>query len=470
MGAIPGLGIVLAIAIGIPFTLMLGSVNAMAFLLAVYEGAMYGGSVSAILIGAPGTPANAATVFDGYPMTKKGQAGKALDLVLYASVIGNLFGEVTLIFVAAQIAKAALRFGPAETFSLIVFALSIIASTTGKNLPKGYISATIGFIIAIVGIDEISGSFRYTFNTLDLQSGIGMIPLLVGIFAMSELIIMAESRVSATEVVFKKSPNPEDNKATLKELKKEWRVLFESSALGVFLGALPGLGGTVAAFIAYGNAQHRSKDPNAFGTGIPAGVIAAESANNGTCGGALIPLLTLGIPGDISTSVLLGAFMLHGLRPGPMLFQEHPIETYAIFFTLIASSFMLLLIGKAGIRIFIRFLNVSRETLIPIVLLFCFVGTYSVSTSFFDLSLLVFFGIVGYFLRKFKIPLTPFLIAYILEPFAEFNFMRALIIGDGNPAIFFTRPISLVFIILAFAYVIFTVYRRRKHPPIEGEF
>jgi putative tricarboxylic transport membrane protein len=462
MGAIPGLGIVLAIAIGIPFTLMLGPVDALAFLLATYESAMYGGSISAILIGAPGTPASAATVFDGYPMTKKGQAGKALDIALYASVFGNLIGEVILILVAAHIAKVALKFGPAETFSLIVFALTIIASTTGKNLPKGYISATIGFLIAMVGMDEVTGSYRFTFNTLDLQSGIGMIPLLVGIFAMSELILMAESRLSAETAVLKKSPNPEDNRTNFKEMKKEFRVLIESSSLGVFLGALPGLGGTVASFIAYGNAQHRSKDPEAFGTGIPRGIVAAEGANNGTCGGALIPLLTLGIPGDISTSVLLGAFMIHGLRPGPMLFVEHPIETYAIFLTLIINSFMLLFIAKAGLKIFIRFLNITKQTLIPIVLLLCFVGTYSVSTSFFDLGLLIFFGIVGYFLRKLQIPLTPFLIAYILEPFAEYNFMRSLIIGDNNPLIFVIKPISAVFLILSVASVVFTVYRRRK--------
>lgn len=467
MGAIPGLGIVLAIAIGIPFTLMMGAVNGMAFLLAVYEGSIYGGSISAILIGAPGTPAAAATVFDGYPMTKKGQAGKALELALYSSVIGNLVGEVILILVAAQIAKVALKFGPPERFSLIIFALTIIGSSSGRSLPKGLISATIGFIIAIVGTDEISGSFRYTFNTLDLQSGIGLIPLLVGIFAISELIMIAESRAGQEEAVLAKSPNPEDNRLSLKELRKELRTIFESSGLGVFFGTLPGLGSTVAAFIAYGNAQRRSKNPDSFGTGITTGVAAAESGNNAVAGGALIPTITLGIPGDIANSVLLGAFMLHGLRPGPELFQKHPVETYAIFLTLITSSFMLLVVGKIGIKIFVRFVNITKQVLIPVVLLFCFVGTYSVSTSCFDLGLMVFFGVVGYFLRKFKIPMTPFLIAYILEPIAEAEFMRSLIISAGNPLIFFARPISLLFMVLMVLSVAFTVYRRKKHPPAE---
>lgn len=465
MGAIPGLGIVLAIAIGIPFTLMMGAVNGMAFLLAVYEGSIYGGSISAILIGAPGTPAAAATVFDGYPMTKKGQAGKALELALYSSVIGNLCGEVTLILVAAQIAKVALKFGPPERFSLIIFALTIIGSSSGRSLPKGLISAGIGFMIAIVGTDEISGSFRYTFNTLDLQSGIGLIPLLVGVFAISELIMIAESRAGQKEAVLIKSPNPEDNRLSFKELRKELRTIFESSGLGFFFGTLPGLGSTVAAFIAYGNAQRRSKNPDSFGTGIPTGVAAAESGNNAVAGGALIPTITLGIPGDIANSVLLGAFMLHGLRPGPELFQKHPVETYAIFLTLITSSFMLLLVGKIGIKIFVRFVNITKQVLIPVVLLFCFVGTYSVSTSSFDLGLMVFFGVVGYFLRKFKIPMTPFLIAYILEPIAEAEFMRSLIISAGSPLIFFTRPISLFFMVLMVLSIVFTIYRRKKHPP-----
>jgi putative tricarboxylic transport membrane protein len=469
MGAIPGLGIVLAIAIGIPFTLMMNPVNAMAFLLAVYEGAIYGGSISAILIGAPGTPAAAATVFDGYPMCKKGQAGKALEIALYSSVIGNLFGEVTLILIAAQIAKVALKFGPPEKFSLIIFALTIIGSSSGRSLPKGLISATIGFMIAIVGTDEISGSFRFTFGTLELQSGIGLIPLLVGIFAVSELIVIAESRTGQVEAVLTKSDNPDDNRFSIGELKKELRTIFESSALGVFFGCLPGLGSTVAAFISYGNAQRRSKDPDSFGKGNPTGVAAAESGNNAVAGGALVPTITLGIPGDIANSVLLGAFMLHGLRPGPELFTKHPVETYAIFLTLIVSSFMLFFIGKAGIKLFVRFLNITKQTLIPVVLLFCFVGTYSVSTSIFDLGLMVFFGVVGYFLRKFKIPLTPFLIAYVLEPIAEAEFMRSIIISDGDPSIFLTRPISLAFIILMVLSVGFTIYHRKKHPPL-GDF
>jgi putative tricarboxylic transport membrane protein len=324
-------------------------------------------------------------------------------------------------------------------------------------------------MIAIVGTDEISGSFRFTFDTLELQSGIGLIPLLVGVFAVSELVMIAESRAGQVEAVLTKSPNPEDNRFSIKELKKEIRTIFESSALGVFFGCLPGLGSTVAAFISYGNAQRRSKDPNSFGKGNPTGVAAAEAGNNAVAGGALVPTITLGIPGDVANSVLLGAFMLHGLRPGPELFEKHPVETYAIFLTLIVSSFMLFFIGKVGIKIFVRFVNITKQVLIPVVLLFCFVGTYSVSTSVYDLGLMIFFGVVGYFLRKFKIPLTPFLIAYVLEPIAEAEFMRSIIISDGNPSIFVTRPISLIFLILMVISVAFTVYRRKKHPPT-GDF
>jgi len=471
VGAIPGLGIVLGISLGLPFTFMMGPVMGISFLLGIYKGAIYGGSISAILIGTPGTPAAAATVFDGYPMTKKGQAGKALEMALYASVIGDVFGEAILIVVAAQLAKIALKFGPPEKFSLIVFALSIIGATSGKSLPKGMISAAIGFMVGIVGTDEVSGSFRYTFDTLELQSGIGLIPMLVGVFAISELVMLAEQRTGRKAVILTTSDNPEDNRVSWKELKGEIRTIFDSSVLGVFFGALPGLGSTIAAFVAYGNAQRRSKDPDKFGTGILTGVAASESGNNAVAGGALIPALTLGIPGDIATSVLLGAFMLQGLRPGPELFEKDAAIVYAIFIGLVISSVVLFIWGKIGIKLFVRFCNLTREVLIPVVLLFCFVGTYAVGTSIFDLGVMVFFGVVGYFLRKLGIPLTPFLIAYILEPIAEAEFQRAMITSDGNPSIFFTRPISLFFMVLVILSIVFTAYRRIKSPPVaEKEF
>ncbi|MCL1940096.1 MAG: tripartite tricarboxylate transporter permease [Desulfovibrionaceae bacterium] len=450
IGVIPGLGPAVAISLSIPLTYTLGPATAIAFMLGIYKGGTYGGSISAILINTPGTPAAAATVLDGYPMAKQGKAGKALGIALYASVFGDAFSILILCVLAEPIARAALRFGPTELFSLLLFALTIVASLSGKNLIKGLIAAALGLAVCMVGMDAMTGIPRLTFGILALDDGFSIVPMVIGMFAVTEVINQAESRsVSAGGALLPTSDNPDDNRVSWKDFKRCLPIFAQSSLVGVGIGALPGTGSTTAAYLSYGMAQKRSKHPEEFGKGSIEGLAAAESGNNAVCGGALIPMLTLGIPGDVVTAILMSALIVHGVHIGPMIFNEHRVFVFTLFGMLIVSILMLYLVGLVAIRGCRKLATMPHSLVMPIVLLLCVVGSYAVSYSMTDVWMMLGFGVLGYAMNKLEIPLPPFIIAFVLGPMLEQSLRRALILSRGDYSIFVTHPISLGFLALA---------------------
>ncbi|MBW2038080.1 MAG: tripartite tricarboxylate transporter permease [Deltaproteobacteria bacterium] len=467
IGSIPGLTVTMATALMVPLTFKMDPIPAIAMLLGVYKGGMFGGSVSAILINTPGTPAASATVLDGFPMSQKGQALKALKMALYSSVMADTSSDIVLILVAPPLAMLALKFGPPEIFSLVLFSLTIIAAVSGKSLLKGFVAATLGILFATVGMDPVAGTSRFSFGYIEILKGIGLIPMLIGLFAISEILVRVEIKVKdkLQQMALKYSDRPEDNKISWSEMRGCLHTIFRGTALGTFIGAIPGLGSTITAFLNYGMAQRGSKHPERFGEGELEGVAAAESGNSAVCGATLIPLLSLGIPGDIVTAVLLGAFMIQGIAPGPMLFQEHGNIIYALFIGLMVCNLGNLVIGSLSIRAARNIFKVPEAIIYPIILLLCFVGTYAVDNSLFDVQAMFFFGILGYVMRKFDYPLAPLLIAFVLGPMLENALRQALIMSDGNVSIFLTHPISLGFLIVTVITIIFIVPKVLKRPP-----
>lgn len=459
VGAIPGLTGTMAVALALPFTFYMDPITGIILLVGIYKGAIYGGSISAILIKTPGTPAAACTVMDGYPLAQKGQARKALDMALYASCVADFISNIALIFFAGFIASFALRFGPPEFFLLICFSLTIIAGVAGKSLIKGLISAALGLLLATIGMDLVYGSDRLTFGNPDLMGGLNFIPVLIGLFALPELIDAAVRGVSKGKAGLHRL---EGGGVTLKEFLHSLKSILRGSFIGVVLGAIPGIGGAPAAFMSYSEAKRGSKHSENFGYGELEGVAASEAGNNGCCGATMIPLLALGVPGDVITAVILGAFMVHNLTPGPMLFQQHLPLVYAIFVGIMLSSLMMFIMGKACIRGFAKIADVPKQILFPVVLVLCFYGSYAVNNSMFDVLSAVFMGVLGYFMLRLGIPEAPFLIAFILGPMFEDNLRRSLLLSSGSPAIFFRSSICIFFMGLTVLSIALLVRRNLK--------
>jgi putative tricarboxylic transport membrane protein len=442
IGAIPGFTGAMGVALALPFTFYIHPITAILFLVGIYKGAIYGGSITAILIKTPGTPAAACTVLDGYPMAKKGQAGKALGMALYASVVADFVSNLSLILLAAPIASFALRFGPPEFFALITFSLTIIAGVSGKSLIKGIIAGGLGLIAATIGLDSVYGSTRFAFESVNLMGGLNFIPVLIGLFAIPEILNEFGKRQGVRPKVFDLG----QQRLRLSEFKRSLKTIIRGSIIGVIIGAIPGIGGAPAAFLSYNEAKRGSKHPDTFGQGEIEGVAAAESGNNGVCGATLIPLLTLGVPGDVITAILLGAFMIHDLKPGPILFQKNIDVIYGIFVGIMLSSIAMLIIGKFSIRLFSRIGKVPVSFLFPAVLVLCVYGTYAVDNKMFDILVMLVMGLIGYFMLLFEIPPAPFLIAFILGPMFEDNMRRSLLLSKGDPVIFFRTAICWVFL------------------------
>jgi len=464
IGVLPGLGPPVAISLAIPMTYSLDPLLGMAVMLGIYKGGTYGGSISAILINTPGTPAASATVIDGYALAKQGKAGKALDIALYASVFGDAFSIMLLCVIAQPIAAMACKFGPVELFSLLFFAMTIIAGLAGKSMAKGLISACLGLAFCMVGIDPVVGLPRFTFGATFLEAGINVIPLIVGLFAISEMMQQVATGISLTGGmnIAGSSRNPEDNHATLADIKRCLPVFFQGSCIGAAIGALPGTGAATAAFITYGVAKKRSKHPEEFGNGALEGVAAPEAGNNAVCGGALIPMLTLGIPGDVVTAVLMGALMLHGINAGPSVFTEHRVFVFTLFGMLLVSILMLLLLGKIAVRACRRLAELPQVYISTVVILLCIAGTYAVSSMISDVWLMLLFGVVGFALLQLDIPLPPFIIAFILAPKMEQSLRQALLISDGNPIVMLTHPISAFFLFLALFAIVRIILANKK--------
>jgi len=456
IGAIPGMTVTMGVALTLPFTFNMHPAVGILLLLGVYKGGVYGGSITAILIKTPGTPAASCTVLDGYPMSQKGEARKALDMALYASCFADFVSNISLILFAGLLASFALRFGPPEYFTLIVFSLTIIAGIAGQNMAKGMISAGLGLLLATIGLDLVYGTKRFVFGEVELMAGLNFIPVLIGLFALPEIINYYAKKFEERGDVQALS----GTHATFSEFRRCFKTIFRGSIIGVVLGAIPGIGGAPAAFLSYSEAQRTTKNPKArFGDGEIEGVAAAEAGNNGTCGATLIPLLALGVPGDIVTAVILGAFMIHGLQPGPLLFQDNLDLIYALFMGIMISSMFLFIVGKSAIRIFSHVVLLPNKILFPMVLVLCVYGGYAVNNNPFDILVMLLIGLIGFGMLRAGIPAAPFLIAYVLGPLLEDNFRQSLLLSQGGLEIFVRNEICWIFWGLT-TLVVFVLIRR----------
>ena len=440
-GAIPGMSATMAVALTLPFTFALQPITGILLLLGVYKGGIFGGSIPAILIKTPGTPASSATILDGYPMAEKGQAGKALGMALYASCTADVISNMSLILFAGWLASFALSFGPPEFFTLILFSLTIIAGVSGVSLIKGLLSAVCGLLLATVGLDLVYGTNRFTFNDPNLMGGLNFIAVLIGLFAIPEILSYVWHPGGGKGTVRALG----EQHVTFAEYRKCFRSIIRGSFIGVILGSIPGIGAAPAAFLSYSEARRRSPNKENFGKGEIEGVAASEAGNNGVCGATLIPLLALGVPGDVITAIVIGAFMVHGLQPGPMMFVANANIVYALFLGLIISSVLLLIVGSVAIRLFRYIVDVPRSVLMPSVLILCVFGVYAVNNNVFDIIVMFGMGWLGYFMMRNNIPAAPFLIAFILGPLLEDNFRQAMLMSNGDPQILFRSWITWFF-------------------------
>ncbi|NLI90069.1 MAG: C4-dicarboxylate ABC transporter permease [Epulopiscium sp.] len=454
-GAMPGLTSTMGIALLMPLTFAMKPEIGILLLIGIFVGAIYGGSITAILINTPGTPSAAATLLDGYPFTLKGEAGRALGIATVASAGGGIISGVILILIAPLLAEFALRFSAPEIFGLALFGISIIASISGDSLVKGLMSGTLGLILSLIGMDNITGYARFTFGSTFLSGGLAFIPVLVGLFALSQCFVSIED-------IFEK--RAEINKITRalptkEDLKTIWPTILRAGVMGTFIGSIPGAGGDISAFVSYDMEKRVSKHPEKFGTGIPEGVAAPEASNNGTTGGALIPLLTLGIPGDSNTAVLLGAFMVHNLIPGPQLFVDHAPTVYTIFAGFMIANIVMLILGLSGQRLFVKVVSIPKQVLIPSIIVLCTVGSFAINNNFKDIMVMLVAGVIGYFLTKGGFPLSPIVLALILGPMAEGNFRRSLVMSQGSYAIFVQRPMAAAFIAVAAIALLYPIIK-----------
>lgn len=461
IGSIPGLTADLAIILCMPITYKMDPTAAVLMCLGLYCGGTYGGSITAILINTPGTPANAATILDGYPLTKQGKPLKALTMALYASTIGGFISALSLIFLAPQIAKITLMFGPPEYLAVAIFGLSIIAGVSGDSVAKGFIAGCLGIFISTIGMDQIAGSTRFAFGNRNLAGGIGLIIALVGLFAVSELLTKSDYN-SSDDLARKNKTKIDNEKLTWKEFKRCIKTIIISSGIGTIIGATPGTGGGIAAFVSYDQARKTSKYADNFGKGELEGIAASEAANNGVTGATLIPLLTLGIPGDGVTAVLLGALMLQGMTPGPSLFKEQGHIIYAIMLGLFIVNIVMFVIGRVFTKYYSNITRIPYELISSMIIIYCFAGAYSNKNSSFDLLLVACFGIISYILRKLDFSLVPVLLGIVLGPLAETNFRRSMVLSGGSFTIFFKKPIALAFLTLSVVSVLLFFVKKKK--------
>ncbi|MBN2286303.1 MAG: tripartite tricarboxylate transporter permease [Tissierellales bacterium] len=465
-GAIPGFTITMAVVLALPFTFGMEPTQGVATIMGVSIGGLSGGLISAALLGIPGTPSSVATTFDAFPMVKNGQPGKALSIGIWASFFGTLISTVALVTIAPQIAAFAMKIGPWEFFSLIFFSLTIIAGLTGDTIEKGLLAGLFGLALSTVGIDPMTGVSRFTFGLYFLKAGVPFLTVLIGMFAMSRLLTEIEMRSFINDKKNKLDKNYDskfklDIFESLMIVLKQPINLFRSSFIGAFIGAVPGAGASISNILAYDQAKKGSKHPEKFGTGIADGIIASESGNNSTAGGGLITTIALGIPGDAVGAVLLSALMIHGVTPGPLLIRNNPEIIGAIYVSLVIASFFMIIIQFFGAKFFVKIVDIPKHVLVPVVLALCLIGSYVLHNRITDLYILLIMGLVGYFLVKYKYPLTPIILGVILGPMAEVNLRRALI-TDPNPMLFFTRPISLFFILIAVVSVFFSIRQSSK--------
>lgn len=446
VGAIPGLTGTMTIALVLPLTYGCDPLLSMAFLISIYVGAVSGGMITATLLRMPGTPASIITTLDGYPMAQNGQPSRALGLGVMASFVGGLISWGFLIALTRPIAILSSKFAYFEYFSLVMMALVLIATLGGKSLSRSLFSGFLGILLAMPGINAATGEARLTFGFTDLNDGFKLLPVLIGLFAVNQ--ILQDIR----DIDRKGEPIELDQPGIgvrFGDLAKHGVNLIRSSIIGTWIGILPGIGANIGSVSAYSAAKSLSKDPDQFGTGCEDGVVAAEAANNATIGGALIPLIAMGLPGSVAEAVLLGALVIHGLQPGPRLFDESPQMVYTIMGAMFIANMVMAVVMLFSMRQLAKVTRVPRAYLLPVILCFCVVGSYALSNRLFDVWVMIGFGVIGYALERCRIPLAPFIIGFVLGPIAEKNLSLGLQASNGSYWPLVTRPMSLVFLLVA---------------------
>ena len=446
--AIPGLSVILCIILFLPVTYTMSAIPGMMFLLGIYCAGGYGGSVSAILINTPGTPHAAATMMDGHPLSKQGRTKAALKIALYASTFGGIFSALVLLFLGPQVAKISAMLGTAEYFMVCLFGMTIIAGVSGKSLTKGIIAACLGLLVSCIGADPMTSYDRFTFGIPRLYLGLDTAVVLIGLFALVEIIGKSELKRDQLNLKAGKLGEKDDGKITKDEFKRMVRPMLISSIIGSCVGIVPGTGASEASWFSYNTAKNMSKHPEEFGNGSVEGIAAAESANNAVCGATLVPLLTLGIPGDGCVAIMLSALKINGLNPGLSLFTTDGDIMYAIMLGLILVNIFMFIQGRYLTSLFAKVVSIPTEILTPIIVIFCFAGAFSVNSNYFDLSIALIFGIISYLMRKLELPAVPMLLGLVLGGMTETNFRRALLISDGSPTIFFSSIFCWIFIAL----------------------
>ncbi|MDF1655983.1 MAG: tripartite tricarboxylate transporter permease [Verrucomicrobiales bacterium] len=470
VGAVPGLTGAMVIALAVPLTFTMDEADALALLVSLYTGSVSGGLISATLLKIPGTPASMITILDAHPMTESGHAGRALGIGITASLFGGLFSGLALVLLAKPVAAWSIYLGPYDLFSLVFVALIFIIAVAEPGrvgMGKGILAGCIGVGISLPGVHPATGEIRYTFGVADLNDGFNLLPVLIGLFAFSQ----AWKDLTSTPDKFRERVS-KPVRITLPFILwlKQLPNLIRSSAIGTFVGILPGIGANVGSVISYGAAKHLSSEPERFGKGSEEGLIASESANNATVGGALIPLISLGIPGSVIDAILIGAFVIHGLQPGPLLFQNHPETVQGLLGAYLISNVIMALVMLAGVRWIARLGNVSKVRLAPIILLCCIAGSYCTGNRLFDVWIMVSFGVLGIFLEKFRIPPAPLVIGFVLAPLAEENLAAGLMIHGGSYTPLFTTPFPLICFSVAALLIILSVKALTKTaPPAEAD-
>lgn len=457
IGAMPGLSPSMGVALMVPFTYSMSPTLALILLVGIYIGSSYGGSITGIMVNAPGTPSAVVTAIDGYALTKKGQPSVALGTSIIASSFGGMFGTLILIGFSVPLAAAAVRFHPAEYFAFALFGMATIATLAGDNWVKAFIAMLVGLALATVGTDPISGAERFTFDLLELSDGFMLIPALIGLFALSEVF----RGIEKGEFTVVRSGTLSDRWPRFSHYWQLKWVTLRSSAIGTLVGVFPGAGATIGSFISYGMAKRFSRNKEAFGHGSPEGVTASEAADSGSVGGAMVPLLALGIPGSATTAVLIGAMMIHDLTPGPQLFVRNPEMIYAIFAAMLVAQFVLLFVGLAGGRLWVRVAEIPKQLLFVLITTMALIGAFAVRNAMFDVFCCVAFGLLGWIMRRYGFPLAPVILGLVLGMIAETNFRRAIMM-DG-PEVFFTRPITATLLLLALlAFLVPLINRLRE--------
>lgn len=447
IGALPGLNATNGAALLLPFTLSMEAIPAIASLVAIYCSATFAGAITAILINTPGTPASATTCLDGYPLAQRGEAGRALGLAVVSSTIGGVLSVICLMIAAPLLARMAYQFTPPEYFALTLFGLSMLASIGEGSPLKNLISGTFGVFLALVGVDMLTSVERFTFGSHDLYDGIGFVPVMIGIFGISELIVQASSLDKRKERVSMKAVQL----PTRDDYRQVWKTILRSSGIGIFIGILPAEGATVASMIGYNEAKRWSKTPEQFGKGAIEGIAGSEAANNAATGGAMVPTLALGIPGSATAAVILAGLMVHGIRPGPSMFTEQANFAYTIFWSMMLVNLLFLVVGLTGAKIFARITLIPTQVLWPCVFMVSIVGAYALDQSMFDVWIVLISGIIGFFMRRYGFSVVPLAIGLILGEMLEQRLGQSMVMLDEKWWLMFTRPLALLFFCLTIA-------------------